>query len=111
MERLMVETLFDVRPKFADDIGNRTAGQRHRAALNARPNEAVALGLPGSGNESAAKSSGNAPYCHRPASMIGVHDERLRESTLNSSRGSCMPGRKVPGIFPPQRTHAKRNGV
>ena len=84
----MVEMLFDVRPKFADDIGNRTGGQRDRAALKAGPNDAVALGLPGPGNESSPKSSGNAPYCHRPASMIGVHDERLRESAPNSSRGA-----------------------
>ena len=107
----MVEPLFDVRPKFAEDIGNRTGGQRHRAALKAGTNDAVVLGLPGSGNESAPESTGNAPYRHCPASMIGVHDERLRESAANSSRDSGLPGRKVPGIFPPQRPHAKGDGV
>lgn len=107
----MVEMLLDVRPKFANYIGNRTGGQRDRAALNAGPNDAVVLGMPGSGNESAPQSSGNAPDCHRPASIIGVHDERLRESASNSSQDSCLPGRKVPGIFPPQRPHAKRDGV
>ena len=85
MQRLLVETLFHVWPIFADDIGNRAGGQRHRAAPKSGPNNTVALGLPGSGNESAPKSSGDAPYRHRPASLIGVSDERLRESVSNSS--------------------------
>ena len=57
----MVEMPSDVRPKFPDDIESRIGGQRERAALNAGPKDAVAAGLPGSGNESATKSPGNAP--------------------------------------------------
>ena len=84
---------------------------RDIATLDARPHDAVDLRLPGPGDECAPKSSGNAPDCHRPASRIGVHYERLRESAPNSSRGACLAGRKVPGIFAPQRPHAKRDGV
>ena len=57
----MVDMLFDVRPKFADDIGSRIGGERQRAALNARPKDAVAVGLPGPRNESSSKCSGYAP--------------------------------------------------